>query len=63
MARKKSPSTDSSSARSKRLRATPKDKLVALLDELAAKHPAVGNPEIRTFPVSPLTLGASSTGA
>ena len=41
MSRKKSPSTDSSSPRSKRLRAQPKDELVALLDELAAKHPEV----------------------
>jgi hypothetical protein len=41
MSRKKTPSTDPSSARSERLRAQSKDELVALLDELAAKHPEV----------------------
>ncbi|HEX6006181.1 MAG TPA: hypothetical protein VFZ14_19475 [Burkholderiales bacterium] len=41
MPRKKSPSSDSSSARSERLRAQSKDELVALLDELAGKHPEV----------------------
>jgi hypothetical protein len=41
MSRKKNPSTDSSSARSGRLRAQSKNELVALLDELAAKHPEV----------------------
>ena len=41
MPRKKSLSTDPSSAGSERLRAQPKDELVALLDELAAKHPEV----------------------
>src|SRR5438034_530566 len=41
MPRKKTASTDSSSARSERLRTQPKDELVALLDELAAKHPEV----------------------
>ena len=41
MRRKKSPSIDSSSTRSERLRTQSKDELVALLDELAAKHPEV----------------------
>jgi hypothetical protein len=41
MSRKKNPSTDSSSARSGRLRAQSKNEPVALLDELAAKHPEV----------------------
>lgn len=41
MPRKKSPSTESSSALSERLRAQPKNELVALLDELAANHPEV----------------------
>ena len=41
MPRKKTASTDSSRARSERLRTQPKDELVALLDELAAKHPEV----------------------
>jgi hypothetical protein len=41
MRRKKSPSIESSSTRSERLRVQSKDELVALLDELAAKHPQV----------------------
>ena len=41
MRRKKSPSIESSSTRSERLRVQSKDELVALLDELAAKHPEV----------------------
>ncbi|HEX9276996.1 MAG TPA: hypothetical protein VEL09_03115 [Burkholderiales bacterium] len=41
MSRKKTPSTDPSSARSGRLRAQSKDELAALLDELAAKHPEI----------------------
>jgi hypothetical protein len=41
MSGQKSPSPDSAAARQRQLRTQPKNQLVALLDELAAKHPEV----------------------